>query len=408
MVKTTTTKRRGRPKKKVAEKEKIVTREIFDDYIEEEKVEKPTVDENEKQESDYNVQAENNNDMSDSSILKEFDIDDAEIITEEYSPIDDDVITRGYEGGGSAMPKNAEDGIDIPQPALTFDSDIPVTPTEPTPNLGSSDNTPSAQGGSSSNHQQHKEEKSYFSNDHSSHAETSTETPAEKRRNATKMADTLLMVYRENFPTLFKYIAKFNEGKISRMELNGELDRSMPILEDGTTVGQYIAQVNKSADEMYVITDEQLAEVREPLIDWLMEKDLKLTPAQRLAIALGGHAISFGLASLQQFQQNRHAMNQFAEFHADWRNGGSSRRNNTQDIPRASREQTRQEYEPTEEVRTSKNTMENISDLDNTNMMPQEEDNYSVETIPNNEESEEINLDDYMNDDSPSNEDIPD
>ncbi len=242
---------------------------------------------------------EKNEEMSKS--VSEFEIEDADIVHEEYSPIDPDVIHRGYESGNNPITvSESEEGIHIPEAKLTFGDNEAEANREKAAKSESStqqgqQGTNTGQKGSSNQQVATKppvEQKGYWEHTHSQSTEQTTESPAEKRRNATKMADTLLLVYRDKVPELFKYLAKFNEGKISKMELNGEIDRNMPVLEDGTTIGVYIARVNNHVEANFVISDEQIKEVREPLIDWLMEKDLKLTPQQRLLIAIGSQMVT--------------------------------------------------------------------------------------------------------------------
>jgi hypothetical protein len=330
-----------------------------------------------------------------------FDVQEAEVINDEYSPLNDEVIQRGYEHGNEELAAEGQE-IDIPQADLTFDSqedvegDIPSQPNHEAPKMDGGGNSSFAQ--SSPTKAPASEEKGYWESNHSTTAETTTETPKEKRKNAAKMADTLIMVYKENVPLLFKAVAKFNEGKISRMELNGEIDRNMPIMRDGTTVGMYVSQVNAQIDKNFVITDEQAKEIREPLIDWLMEKDLKLTPSQRLAIAVGGQMVSFGLAAIQQWQQNRHAMNQFAEFHAEWRQQGGGQ---PQAAPQPQPEtQYAEEIPPQHQeapVQEQASTpMDNLSDhemSDNENLIRDDATTYTVETV---KEEGEIDMDSYM------------
>jgi hypothetical protein len=343
-----------------------------------------------RKETESNKEIEPETDIEMSKEAQDFDIEDAEVIANDYSPLNPDVIHRGYESGSAQMTQTStEEGMIIPEAELTFSDENQASAEKAKQNKETTENESGGQQNTQSAQQVTKtepkrEEKSYFSNEHSKSTETTTETPAEKRRNATKMADTLLMIYRENVPVLFKYFAQFNEGKISQMELDGEFDRAMPVLADGTTAGEYITSVNRQVDATFVITDAQVLEVREPLIDWLMEKDLKLTPAQRLGIAIGGQMVSFGLATLKQWQQNRHALNKFAEFHADWKGMGKG------DIP--NQRNVKSDYAPTEESRPRpeeqrQTPMDNISDLDvmeSNNMMPNNSDlvDHSIHANP--------------------------
>lgn len=374
-----------------------------------------------------------------------FDIDESETVGSDYSPLADPVIMRGYEGGNNPI-ANEESEARIPTAQLTYEDDIPaqaeavaeaVATQQPaaTTNNGQSsfstngsDQTQNSGFSAASQTQKTEEKKSFWDNSHSSRAETTTESPAEKKKNATKMADTLLMLYQSNVPLLFQSVAKFNEGKISKMELNGEIDLLMPIMEDGTTVGQYINRVNTQVEQTFVITDEQVAEVREPLIDYLMEKDFKMTPSQRLLAAVIGQMFTLGITAFGQWRQNRHALNQFAEFTVSWKrqNGGgrdipTQAQSQPQPQQQTSAEDVAHGYEAVEQeevhgytaTEQASTPYSNLSDLDgaeNQNLMAKREDeaiSVEVEEIPH--EEEHLDLNSYLHEEEEPmhNEDIP-
>lgn len=411
-----------------------------------EKVETAPIEEKEEVTQDVEIEeviSETEEHMEEATVSG-FDIDESETVGSDYSPLSEPVIMRGYEGGNNPI-ANEESEARIPTAQLTYEDDIPAqaeaeavaTATEQpaaTTNNGqssfSTNGSHQAQNSgfsAASQTQKTEEKKSFWDNSHSSHAETTTESPAEKKKNATKMADTLLMLYQSNVPSLFQFVAKFNEGKISRMELNGEIDLLMPVMEDGTTVGQYIQRVNMQVENTFVITDDMVAEVREPLIDYLMEKDFKMTPSQRLLAAVIGQMFTLGISAFAQWRQNRHALNQFAEFTMSYKqqNGGG------RDIPTQAQAQPQQQtsaedaahgYEAVEEeevhgytaTEQASTPYSNLSDLDgaeNQNLMAKREDeviSVEVEEIPHEEEGH-LDLNSYLHEEEEPmhNEDIP-
>ena len=139
-------------------------------------------------------------------------------------------------------------------------------------------------------------------------------TPAQKRKSAEKTADALLGMYAQFIPMPFIKISSFNEGKIQKMVFNNQLDLSMQ-LENNVTVKDYIDGVNEQAQEVFKVSEETKEEIKDPLIDVLLEQDLALTPTQRLMFAIGGHILTMGFSAYQLNQNNKQALETFEKFH---------------------------------------------------------------------------------------------
>jgi hypothetical protein len=108
--------------------------------------------------------------------------------------------------------------------------------------------------------------------------------------------------------------SSFSDGKIQRMVFENKLDLSMQ-LENNVTVKDYIDGVNEQAQEVFKVSDETREEIKDPLVDVLLEQDLALTPTQRLMLAVGGHLVTMGFSAFQLAQNNKQALETFEKFH---------------------------------------------------------------------------------------------
>lgn len=129
--------------------------------------------------------------------------------------------------------------------------------------------------------------------------------PHTKRRAAEQTADTLLKGYAQLAPIPFKWMAKFPESKIEKMAFNGQIDLSIEVSE-GVTFDDYMKQTNEQLDEIFEVDSDTLSDIREPLIEVLMEQNMELTPTQRLVAAVLSHlAQMFTIALKLRHQNNR-------------------------------------------------------------------------------------------------------
>lgn len=145
-------------------------------------------------------------------------------------------------------------------------------------------------------------------------------TPAQKRRSAEKTAEALLNMYCQFVPMPFIKWSSFSEGKIQKMVFENKLDLSMQ-LENNVSVKDYIDGVNEQAQEVFKVSDETKEEIKDPLIDVLLEQDLALTPTQRLMLAVGGHLVTMGFSAYQLSQNNKQALETFEKFQIQMNKG---------------------------------------------------------------------------------------
>lgn len=141
-------------------------------------------------------------------------------------------------------------------------------------------------------------------------------SPAQKRKSAEKTADAMLGLYCKFVPTPFKQWASFKERKINELSLKKEIDLEME-LDGNLTIKDYIDNHNKQVEAIFEVTEEQKNEIREPLIDVLLEQELALTPTQRLLMAVGGHLTTLGISAFQLAQNNKMALETFKQFQSD-------------------------------------------------------------------------------------------
>lgn len=140
---------------------------------------------------------------------------------------------------------------------------------------------------------------------------------SQKRKAAEKTADALITTYANLVPVPFKKISSFSIRKLEKRHINDEIDMNMRIMDDGTTILDYCKGVNEQADETFIITKEMQDEIKEPLIDVLLENNFALTPTQRLIMVVGGQVVQMGITAIQFMQQNSSAMDTFKKFHEE-------------------------------------------------------------------------------------------
>lgn len=194
------------------------------------------------------------------SSAETFEDDPDAFISDDYSPFAEQIIERSYNqagssSGGSISPlHDDEDGLELEESKGNPLSDLP---------------------------------------------------PHTKRRAAEQTADTLLKGYAQLAPIPFKWMAKFPESKIEKMAFDGQLDLSIEV-SDGVTFDEYMKQTNEQLDQIFEVDTDTLSDIREPLIEVLMEQNMELTPTQRLIAAVLSHlAQMFSVALKLRKDNNR-------------------------------------------------------------------------------------------------------
>ena len=139
-------------------------------------------------------------------------------------------------------------------------------------------------------------------------------TPAQKRKSAEKTAEALLNLYCQFTPMPFKSWASFKDHKIQKLAFEDKIDLKMP-LENGITVKDYIDGNNEQVEEIFKVSEETKQEIKDPLIDVLLEQELALTPTQRLMLAVGSHLVTMSFSAYQLAQNNKIALETFERYH---------------------------------------------------------------------------------------------
>lgn len=136
----------------------------------------------------------------------------------------------------------------------------------------------------------------------------------QKRKAAKETAEALLTAYGRFAPMPFIKISSYNMNKMSKLNMTGEIDFKMPVTSEGANVEQYMVAHNKSVEGAFEVTEDMKNEIREPLVDVLMEQGLALTPTQRLMMAIGGHVIQMGVSTFQLVQAKKDTLETFKEW----------------------------------------------------------------------------------------------
>ena len=180
-------------------------------------------------------------------------------LVEDYDPFSDEIIERSYNGAEVEPEDKAKETVS------SMESEPPLTESGSTPVDNLNPNT--------------------------------------KRRAAEQTADALLKGYARLAPKPFKWLAKIDEEKIEKLSFDGQIDISIEVSE-GMTFDDYMKQTNAQVDEIFEVEQETLDEIREPLVEVLMEQQLELTPQQRLAMAVFFHLIQMLTVALKLRKQN--------------------------------------------------------------------------------------------------------
>lgn len=131
-----------------------------------------------------------------------------------------------------------------------------------------------------------------------------------KRKAIKKTSEIVAKIYAGVLPMLPKLIAKVPEAKVERMVWADELDPKMKLeMEDGstTTVATYIEGYNAQLDETLVITPDQEKDFRDALKDVLEEKQVAMTPTQRLVTVVVAQTFTLMAMGIQNsIMMNKH------------------------------------------------------------------------------------------------------
>lgn len=151
-----------------------------------------------------------------------------------------------------------------------------------------------------------------------------------KRKAIKKTSEIVAKIYAGVLPMLPKFIAKVPEAKIERLVWADEIDPKMKLdLGEGhvTTVAGYIEGYNASLDEQLVITEEQQKEFQEALKDVLEEKQVAMTPSQRLVTVVVAQTFTLMAMGIQNSIMMRKHLEHWKEIHQERKGGAPAKKN---------------------------------------------------------------------------------
>jgi hypothetical protein len=263
-----------------------------------------------------------NNSSSDSANQKAVD----------FNPFEEPVIERSYTGGFRPKNENLDDESDSEDNSdyeddsnsqnVDFSNDDLKMPKDGESIIEQEEDIPEPEwantGGVSSNLEDDEEEEDDEDYDDEGGDKLGGDnlqdlTPAQKRKSAEKTAEALLNMYCQFAPLPFKKWASISDGKVQKLVFEKRIDLSMQ-LENNITVKDYIDGTNEQVEEVFTISEETREEIKEPLVDVLLEQDLALTPTQRLLLAVGGNMVTMAFSAFQLSQNNKQALETFEKF----------------------------------------------------------------------------------------------
>ena len=222
-----------------------------------------------------------------------------DIPASEFDILAEPAKERSYTGGMNSSASNSssqqpassakvEERI-IPEPAYNTTGaskpDVEDDLINPTGNSGTNDIPDESGGGKSGSG---KTSSSGSSTSVSSSSSNKKElSPTEKRKEAEKDADAILLAYKNYSPLIFGHFASYSIPKLEKLHKKGEIDLTTPVGSDGITFREYALQFNLKVDETFEVSQSEIDAIREPLVDVFIEQEMAFTPMQRLMMTAG-------------------------------------------------------------------------------------------------------------------------
>lgn len=315
---------RGRPKKSMIDSSKI-----FDDDDDDlrnilknkNKESKSPIDE------DYDIDNDALND------IEEFESQDGvnDIPKEDFNPLNEPVMQRSYTGGMTGTGINPytlqEKIIEEPKYNPNRSAKIEVDNDLINPSSSNGSNGDNGGNGKKSNDIPN----DIPNNDIPSNNATTPEdfhkaskiendnlkelSAKEKREAIEKTADAILLAYRNYIPLPFVYFSKYDDKKLRKLHNSDEIDLDAPIKNDGTTFKEYTKEFNSTVEQTFQVSDEEVAAIKDPLVDVLMEKDVALTPTQRLGLTLGQLLVSKVMVAVKFLSDKKSDIDDMKQMH---------------------------------------------------------------------------------------------
>jgi hypothetical protein len=248
----------------------------------------------------------------------------------DYNPLEEAVEDRGYTKGMSQNNNVSERIIDEPM----YNSNTSVRPNvddkllNPHSENTNSNSNNSGNSRSSRNSNNTNTNNNYSSNQPPPQSENSSNsfneekggnekklTLKEQRDGAEKTADIALLAWKNYLPQPFIYFGKINVKKLKDAEKKGEIDLQAPVDRRGTLFIERVEKFNRDVETSFEVTEEEVNAIREPLIDVLMEKEVSLTPTQRLMFVAGQFVVAKVINVVRLIGEQREMISDMKEMH---------------------------------------------------------------------------------------------
>lgn len=142
-------------------------------------------------------------------------------------------------------------------------------------------------------------------------------TAKEKREGVEKTADAILQAYKTYIPLPFIYFSSFNIKKLEALDENDEIDIERPIKRDGTNFRDYAKEFNAKVESVFVVTEDEVESLREPLEDVLMEQEIAFTPTQRLMFVAGQLLVAKTIACVKLNREKKSDIQDMKDMHRE-------------------------------------------------------------------------------------------
>jgi len=276
-----------------------------------------------------------------------------DIPSDNYNPLQDGVINRGYTKGmgipstDSAQPSNEQqppiqERI-IPEPNYHSNgasgglNDVDDGLINPSSNSGGNNNgggnnggSKSSSGGGGNNNGGggsgggkssgggNNSGSSAKSDEKREREENLKELDKKQKKEAMEnTADALLLAYKNYLPIPFIYFASYKKKKLEKLHENGEIDLETPVKKDGTTFREHTVKFNKEVEQAFEISDDEVKALKEPLVDVLMEQDFAFTPTQRLMFVGGQFLVAKIMMAGKFMMEMKSDMDEMKEMHKE-------------------------------------------------------------------------------------------
>ncbi len=142
-------------------------------------------------------------------------------------------------------------------------------------------------------------------------------TTEEKKEAAAKTSQMAVDAYSTYKPLPFIYFGSYDQKKLEKEHEKGLIDLEQEVRKDGTTLADFVQEFNGAVSETFKVKEDTKTQLKEAVYDVLMEKDIALTPMQRLVGVLTLDVVGSIVATFQLVGQRKSDMEDIKKMHAE-------------------------------------------------------------------------------------------